>query len=106
VADIEYDIECRVRFGTMIEEPKRKAFKSTVEGTRAAWYGPRPVVAWMGPEEAAVYLVVRASDDQATAAPALVKDAESQVRGWVDEAGLAGSSPDGFTLECQASARA
>jgi hypothetical protein len=104
VSDIEYDVECKVRFDSMIEEPMRKAFKSTVEGTRAAWYGPRPVVAWMGPEEAMVYLVIRASDDQASATPMLVKDAEDQVRGWVGEWG--GASADGFTLECQASARA
>ena len=105
VSEIEYDIECKLRFGSMVEEPLRKALKSAVEGKRAAWYGPRPVVSWMGPEEAVVYLVVRGSADQASAVPMLVKDAETQAREWADQAGLA-QAPGGITIECQASARA
>jgi hypothetical protein len=63
-------------------------------------------VVWMGQQEAAVYLVVRAGDDQASVTPTLVQDAEAKVREWVTEAGLSQPGPDGYALECQASARA
>jgi hypothetical protein len=106
VSAIEYDVECKLRFGSMIEEPQRKALKTAVEGKHSAWYGPRPVVSWTGDQEAVVFLVVRGSADQASAAPLLVKDAETRVREWADRAGLAGASSEGITIECQVSARA
>jgi hypothetical protein len=106
VSEIEYDIECKLRFGSTVEEPLRKALKTAVEGKHTAWYGPRPVVSWMGAEEAVVFLVVRGSADQASTVPVLVKDAETQARQWANQAGLAEASPEGITIECQVSARA
>jgi hypothetical protein len=103
VSQVEYDIECRLRFGRVVEEPLRRALKDAVEGKHAAWYTARPVVAWTDTAEAVVFLVVRGSPDTA---PILCRDAEARVRDWARRAGLTDSPTDGMTVECAAIPRA
>jgi len=100
---VTYDVECKVRFGSAIPAEQQVAFKKSVGG-HAGWFGPTPIVNWNDPSEALVLLVLRGSGPDE--ADDLCQSAQTQVREWMEHAGLAtGSPPDGLSLECRATPR-
>jgi len=102
---VTFDIECQVTFGGAVPAEQQVAFKKSVGG-HSGWYGPTPIVNWMGSSEALVLLVAKSEAADDASSDALCRQASDQVRTWVAGAGLsAGPSADGLNVRCQAKPR-
>ena len=102
---VTFDIECQVTFGGAVPTEQQVAFKRSVGG-HSGWYGPTPIVTWMGSTEALILLVAKSEAVDDATADALCQQASDQVRVWVAGAGLSdGSSTDGLSVRCAAKPR-
>lgn len=102
---VTFDIECQVTFGGAVPAEQQVAFKRSIGG-HSGWYGPTPVVNWMGASEALVLLVAKSETADDASSEALCQQATDQVRAWVAGAGLMdGSSADGLGVRCTATPR-
>ena len=98
-----YDLECEISFGRAIEEPRRQGFNEAAGAHRPGWHGPLPVVSWKGEAEAVLFLVLKGpGPGEAGAADTVCNDAERQIRGWAEEAGIAEPSSGSVIVSCQA----
>jgi hypothetical protein len=98
-----YDLECQIDFGRPVEASERAAFNSAAGVSHPGWHGPQTVVNWKGDREAVVFLVLKGpGPDQGSGEDSVRQEAETRIRGWAKEAGLAGDSPDGVKVTIEA----
>lgn len=99
---VVYDVECRITFDRPLEATDRTALKDAIGGKRG-WHGPLPVVTWGAPNEAIVFMVMRAAaPDEEDPETGLCPQARSRVEAWVQEAGLADATAEDPPTTCTA----
>lgn len=102
-----YDVECQVSFGGPVADSARAAFRLAAQGQHPGWHGPRPVVSWRSPLEVSVFLVLKGpAPQEASAEETVCQEAEAQVSGWLEDAGIVAEPASGdMSLRAVATAR-